>query len=269
MNGRTARLVRRCSRSAFTLIELLVVIAIIAVLAALLFPALRRGLQQANVVRCMSNERQMAIATIAYTTDHDGFFPIIRLNAPHAIWWPSLIKPYLGTGDDVFLCSVRLGDNPTHMNTYTVNGAFWMFWFLEYGQTFGDGPTVFEEIRQPSNVVMIYESTKDLLPSKYKPDPVFGGDAQPAFQYSAAAPYHSGRHFYGFDSGSGVLYGEDNVAFVDGHVGTYSLKDVAELKLSSWWFSYPVDIRNAYISMPVPKDGPPGPLGEFWFVPWW
>jgi len=186
-------------RCGFTLIELLVVIAIIAVLAALLVPALRKARERAAVVRCMSNERQMAIATISYTVDHDGFFPIIRLSAPtDEGWWPALLRPYLGDAGDVLMCSVKLGNNPTHMNTYTVNGATWMFWFSEYNGTLGDKPTLFEDCRKPSNVVLIYESTKDVLPGKYTgPDPFLGGDAQPGFQFSAAAPYHGGRHFFG------------------------------------------------------------------------
>lgn len=59
----------------FTLIELLVVIAILAVLAALLFPSLKQARRQALLVHCLSNLRQNGIAVLAYTTDHDGYFP--------------------------------------------------------------------------------------------------------------------------------------------------------------------------------------------------
>jgi len=63
-------------RRRFTLVELLIVITVMAILIALLLPVLGRARESARRIVCLSNLRQLAMASLSYAGDHGGHVPL-------------------------------------------------------------------------------------------------------------------------------------------------------------------------------------------------
>jgi prepilin-type N-terminal cleavage/methylation domain-containing protein/prepilin-type processing-associated H-X9-DG protein len=69
---------KRRIHNAFTLVELLVVIAIIATLLSILIPSLQRTRGLAKRITCLSNLRQLSLASQIYTSSYNGFYPFAQ-----------------------------------------------------------------------------------------------------------------------------------------------------------------------------------------------
>lgn len=67
----------RTRRSGFSLIELLVVVSIVTLLVSILLPALKMARETATVASCLSNHRNMGVATKQYLADNDATYPEI------------------------------------------------------------------------------------------------------------------------------------------------------------------------------------------------
>lgn len=129
---------RKMSRG-FTLIELLVVIAIVSILAAILFPVFARARENARRASCMSNLKQMGLAAMMYTQDHDETCPPASNPSPgiadadypggkwgtgggaNALYWPQLIYPY-SKSIQLFYCPSGVNYPKPILGQYGANG---------------------------------------------------------------------------------------------------------------------------------------------------
>jgi len=93
-------------RKGFTLIELLVVIAIIAILAAILFPVFAKAREKARQTSCLSNMKQLGLATMMYCQDYDEMYPTRWKCCAGLQWplaWPWVLEPYINNRQ-IYIC---------------------------------------------------------------------------------------------------------------------------------------------------------------------
>ncbi|MDX1932216.1 MAG: prepilin-type N-terminal cleavage/methylation domain-containing protein [Capsulimonadales bacterium] len=116
-------------RAGFTLIELLVVIAIIAILAAILFPVFAQARDKARQATCLSNQKQILLAILAYVQDYDEMLPRGRAWDPPAP---------CGTGTDYVAGGLAAGFNTDGQNDQVFGIENAVDPYVKAGQPWGD-----------------------------------------------------------------------------------------------------------------------------------
>ncbi|MFO8079024.1 MAG: DUF1559 domain-containing protein [Armatimonadota bacterium] len=199
----------RFTRDGFTLIELLVVIAIIAILAAILFPVFARAREKARQTACLSNVKQIALATQMYAQDHGEMLPQGGYWSPDGemMEWYDVLEPYL-RNEQILLCPSSSERNPKTWNygfvrqTTGYQGSLGSFEHPD-GSTIspGSAPVALARVNNPSEKVLISDAHNFYT--------------ELAFWYRTDSPYDEvGGAYYWVD---GRHNGGANLGFMDGH----------------------------------------------------
>jgi len=218
----------RRARAAFTLLELIVVLGIISMLAGLLFPALHRARANAQRVQCLSNLRQCVVAALAYTEDHNGYFPPAQYREAGTLYaWDFIVRTSWDSGEkDVDVqpgllwggggtaaiqqCPSFRGAANWHNDPYT--GYNYNTSYIGHG----DGehittPARIDQIRDPANCALFGDGQYDAGANKFMRAPCAdvagGGDGWgSSMRYAGTQGF---RHL-----------GRTNVGFADGHAAS-------------------------------------------------
>lgn len=139
-------------RSGFTLIELLVVIAIIAILAAILFPVFQKVRENARRTACISNMKQIGVASIQYTQDYDEkYIAGCGSNGKGAGWAGQLYSFVKSTG--AFRCPDDSTSLPGTPVSYGLNSQFSPY----NGAGTGPNGISLAKVNAPTQTVLFFE----------------------------------------------------------------------------------------------------------------
>lgn len=223
---------RAVARPAFTLVELLVVIGILALLISVLMPALSGARRASKATACLSNLRQIGMATMMYINDAKGRFPRSSHSALASNvmpWGYALVpyltgKPYAGPADlswNKLFNSLYRCPADDRTDRYSYGKSVWFeLTGPEIGELVGaaDGPTYYRitDVRASSATVLFGELDSGSM----------GDHIMAHFWYIGGAPEVDKKR-HGKTS---------NYVFVDGHAEARTFETTFELtrKIDSW-----------------------------------
>jgi prepilin-type N-terminal cleavage/methylation domain-containing protein/prepilin-type processing-associated H-X9-DG protein len=260
----TTRVDRSSSRG-FTLIELLVVIAIIAILAAILFPVFAQAREKARSASCLSNTKQIGLATVMYTQDYDEDFPHwaeyctripnplqpVSTAHPAGVWnmWQAEVYPYIKSWQ-TFSCpsdAVPLSNDP-FVNYYDLSYGY-NYGYLSTLEVTADpgcgatqwfGAVPLATVQAPANIVMITDNGGRVFnasggstlgsivnpPDAWSSSQYFYGPVQVGWGLNCQ-DYFAGTKWGDTDGFAWRHTNGGNVSFCDGHSKFYQVGPLA------------------------------------------
>jgi len=247
----------RCDRGrpwsqGFTLIELLVVIAIIAILAAMLLPALAKARAKGKQASCISNLRQMGIATVMYVGDSGAYPGCLSVVRGFYYVWPPRLLSLMGESRKAFSCPAALPESAWDTNVNKTLGANGLdgrhdpfgisertrfsYGLNDWGLSIqaqpqlglgGDidgtwyrGPVKDSMVRSPTQMIMVGDVRALKDPSSIG----FNANMDPTANSPAHTEWPSSRHNYRTD-----------LLFADGHVESPKRPQVIDPKKDNPW----------------------------------
>lgn len=203
-------------RRGFTLIELLVVIAIIAILAAILFPVFAQAREAAKGTTCLSNMKQIGLATFLYVGDNDDTFPMDSHSGGMEFSWVRTLQPYSRSAL-VFRCPSDRSVNwerplpnrlLTRKSSYGTN-----YYMTAYLPGEDDPPT--SETSGFTRLSQVVAPSSTIYWAEMKTNET-GDHFHPAWWYAANPDFFFEDPFRILETE--LHQGSANYAFVDGHV---------------------------------------------------
>lgn len=218
---------RKSAKGGFTLIELLVVIAIMSILSAILFPVFVRARESARRASCLSNVKQIGLASQMYTQDYDEYlvsyaYPASPARDPMYGWQVALMK-YIKS-PQLFVCpsAYKISANPAETCDPTIVsldrlGAGTYGYNYTYLGNYTRSGTVYS--LSPVSIAAISKSAETIMATEISGIQGTGFiDPPTSWATVSAAGCQDGSNPKRIRNNQGKWHGEgSNVLFTDGH----------------------------------------------------